>query len=264
MCFITSDEWTRSIYGNKVRNTLGTKNLTIKNECTKFKNINIQTIIFLYKREANKKDSSLIINKMKQNFTTLGNICNIYLGIQIIDRNINLLNHNKNSKDCYPMIHGKDIKPYITEQPSSWFIYDKQNCKSGWDLNVYNKDTIVIPQCREYLCASIREKGILSSNTVFNVFLKNNVNYNLYVILAILNSNFMKNWFSVNLSDNKNNFPKLNKYQLEMIPMPSQIHSDIENEITLLLKDTHVKNINQKRIDTIIDSLYKGFNNDND
>ena len=102
------------------------------------------------------------------------------------------------------------------------------------------------------------QENILASNTLYSIWSKDE-KYDLRFILACLNSNIMKKYWTAKYSDNKALFPKIKGFQLKELPIPvvslaeqkpvnvlvdelierkfdGEDTSDIENEIESILK----------------------------
>lgn len=201
----------------------------------------------------------------KNQYLNLGDVCEIYLGIQIINRNESLkLEYIQGWK---PLIHGGSIHRYYTNKDFDYFCFDKKYCKSGGKESVYNTMTLVIPQCRNVLLGSIRNAGIFMSNTAFSVFTKSNLNYTPFFLLGIINSRFLGWYWKCVLSEKKDVFPKLNKNQLAQLPIPilTGIKQDISKKVAFYAEKVFSiksKNPNvdtsllERNIDLLVYELY--------
>ena len=160
---------------------------------------------------------------------TLDSICNSYFGIQAYDRKSSISDIKIN--DNYrPMIDGGDIFRYEHSKPNKFFNFIEEKIKSGGDKSVYENDRIVIRQIGKTPIIGLCGKGIVTSNTLYNIYLKNNNDYDLNYILAILNSKLLKSYWIFKYSDGKQLFPKIKGYQLKALPI---FPSEKENQVVI-------------------------------
>ena len=147
----------------------------------------------------------------------LEEIGNTYFGIQAYDRKSSI-SDRKINENYISIIDGADIVRFQYSIPNKYFNYLFENIKSGGDLNVYSQDRIVISQIGQSPKVGFCEKGILTSNTIYNLFLKDS-RFSLKYILAILNSQLIKSYWLSKYNDNKDLFPKIKGYQLKQLPI---------------------------------------------
>ncbi|WP_313266943.1 Eco57I restriction-modification methylase domain-containing protein [Epilithonimonas vandammei] len=147
----------------------------------------------------------------------LEEIGNTYFGIQAYDRKSSI-SDKKINENYISIIDGADVVRFQYSIPNKYFNYLFENIKSGGDLNVYSQDRIVISQIGQSPKVGFCEKGILTSNTIYNLFLKDS-RFSLKYILAILNSQLIKSYWLSKYNDNKDLFPKIKGYQLKQLPI---------------------------------------------
>lgn len=147
----------------------------------------------------------------------LEEIGNTYFGIQAYDRKSSI-SDRKINENYISIIDGADIVRFQYSIPNKFFNYLSENIKSGGDWNVYSQDRIVISQIGQSPKVGFCEKGILTSNTIYNLFLKDS-RFSLKYIIAILNSQLIKNYWLSKYNDNKDLFPKIKGYQLKQLPI---------------------------------------------
>ncbi len=159
-------------------------------------------------------------NKL-QNCVLLEDIAKTYFGIQAYDRK-NSISETKDNSEYIEIIDGGDIFSFSESFPKIYFNFKEENIKSGGDWGIYKKERIVIRQIGKVPIVGICFPNILTSNTIYNIFLKeeNKNIYDLKYLLAILNSTFIKNYWLDHFSDNKQTFPKIKGYQLKKLPIP--------------------------------------------
>ncbi len=161
-----------------------------------------------------------IKNKFTVNFNNcvfINDIGKTYFGIQAYDRNSSI--SNKKIETSYlPMVDGADIQRYTYAKPMIYFNYIPGNIKSGGEWGVYKLDRIVIRQIGKTPIIGMCPHDILTSNTIYNLYITNE-NFNLKYVLSILNSRLIKEFWLANFDDNKALFPKIKGYQLKQLPI---------------------------------------------
>jgi hypothetical protein len=161
-----------------------------------------------------------IKNELKFNFKNclkFEEIGNSYFGIQAYDRKTSISNIKEND-DYISMIDGSEVNRYEFSIPNKYFNFISKNIKSGGDNSVYSKLRIVIRQIGQTPIIGICEPNIVTSNTLYNLYLTNE-NYSLKYVLTILNSRLIKKYWLSNYSDSKQLFPKIKGYQLKQLPI---------------------------------------------
>ena len=169
-----------------------------------------------------------------------------------------VISNDKENENYLPLIDGADIHPYTYSEPKIFFNYLPENIKSGGDWKVYSRERIVVRQIGQIPVVGLCKENILASNTLYSIWSKDE-KYDLRFILACLNSNIMKKYWTAKYSDNKALFPKIKGFQLKELPIPvvslaeqkpvnvlvdelierkfdGEDTSDIENEIESTLK----------------------------
>lgn len=161
-----------------------------------------------------------IKNELKFNFKNclkFEEIGNSYFGIQAYDRKTSISNVKEN-EDYISMIDGSEVNRYEFSIPNKYFNFISKNIKSGGDNSVYSKLRIVVRQIGQTPIIGICEPNIVTSNTLYNLYLTNE-NYSLKYVLTILNSRLIKKYWLSNYSDSKQLFPKIKGYQLKQLPI---------------------------------------------
>ena len=171
----------------------------------------------------------------------LEEIGNTYFGIQAYDRKSSI-SDRKINENYISIIDGADIVRFQYSIPNKYFNYLSENIKSGGDLNVYSQDRIVISQIGQSPKVGFCEKGILTSNTIYNLFLKDS-RFSLKYILAILNSQLIKSYWLSKYNDNKDLFPKIKGYQLKQLPIKE---ISLENQQPFIEKANLMLSLNKE------------------
>jgi type I restriction-modification system DNA methylase subunit/REP element-mobilizing transposase RayT len=148
------------------------------------------------------------------NFEEIGDT---YFGIQAFDRKSSI-SDLKINENYLPIIDGADILKFQNTTSIKYFNFIPENIKSGGDWTIYLRDRIVISQIGQYPKVGFCESKILTSNTIYNLFI-NDSNYDLKYIFAVLNSTLIKKFWMSKYSDNKDLFPKIKGYQLKQLPI---------------------------------------------
>lgn len=140
-------------------------------------------------------------------------------------------------------------------------ILEQKSIKSGGNKTVYESDRIVVRQIGKYPEGAICLKGIYTLNTIYNINITNHY-YNLYYILAIINSSLIKYFWLTNFSDNKMTFPKIKKHPLESLPIirkDSNIQNIFERLVKYLVYLQSVRNKNVKVSLSYFEQLIDGM-----
>lgn len=218
----------------------------------------LQSISFVFEEICKKKqadwetDNDYIFNINKEdvvkfeNCVSLGDICKTYFGIQAYDRKSSISEEKINDK-YLPLIDGADIHTYEYSMPKIFFNYIPENIKSGGDWKVYSKDRVVVRQIGQIPVVGLCEKNILASNTLYSVWPKDD-KYELKYILACLNSEIIRSYWSAKYSDNKALFPKIKGFQLKELPIP-KVSISQQREVVELVD----KILERKQIDSEVD-----------
>lgn len=250
--FITPNTFLSNKYIQKLRNFI--LNNTFIDEVVNYNEIvfvdagvDVATLILTKKKEFNKainiynsqfgesnlysiknqidwnNDSEQVFN-LKDDFAfefkdclNLEKIGNTYFGIQAYDRKSSI-STTKENDNFIPIIDGADVFRYQFSNSNKFFNYVVENIKSGGDWNIYLKERIVIRQIGQTPVVGYSDSKILTSNTIYNLYLTND-DFNLKYVFAVLNSNLMKSFWMAKYNDNKDLFPKIKGYQLKQLPI---------------------------------------------
>ena len=138
-----------------------------------------------------KQDKEQIFNLNKEfeikfdDCVALNEICTSYFGIQAYDRK-STVSLDKLDVNHLPIIDGGDINSFSYSLPTKYFNFLPEKIKSGGNYKVYNEKRIVISQIGFTPIVGVCEKGILGSNTLYNINLKPNSKFHLNFLLSIL------------------------------------------------------------------------------
>ena len=184
-----------------------------------------------------------------KNCVPFSEIGNTYFGIQAHDRKSSI-SDNKISENFKQLIDGGDVFRYQHSIPQKFFNFIDTNIKSGGDSSIYEKDRIVVRQIGQYPIIGYCSSSILTSNTIYNLYSKDDNAYSLKYIFAILNSDVIKKIWLAKYHDNKGLFPKIKGYQLKQLPIPilsSEFQQPLIKKADLMLAfNMELQDISQK------------------
>ena len=162
-------------------------------------------------------EESTILSKIDRGCTRLGNIGRAYFGIQTFGKH-KYVSTTPKHKFYKPVINGGNVFRYFISDFTEYLDYRPENIKSGGDPNVYSKQRIVVRQIGKYPEGSVCPDGLLTLNTIYNIFLRT-ADLDIRYVLALLNSKVVQFYWLKKFYDNKETFPKIKKSPLESIPV---------------------------------------------
>lgn len=174
-----------------------------------------------------------IINKMNQN-PLLNKFASAYFGIQTFDRNY-YVSDCKENNNYVPVVDGTNIRRYHLSPNTEFVDFRPEAIKSGGNPVIYAKERILVRQIGEYPICCLCPSHIYTMNTIYNIYLKNNI-IDIKYLLGVINSKAIQHYWKTNFSDSKKTFPKIKKRPLESIPV---VQTSTENQqpiITLVDK----------------------------
>jgi predicted type IV restriction endonuclease len=181
---------------------------------------------------------SELLNSLKEISDPLSIYCKAYFGIQTHDRDkyVSITKLNKNYR---PVIDGANIHTYFLKESSEFVNYIPEAIKSGGSELVYSKERICIRQIGAVPVATIVSPYIFTLNTIYNVYLKDEVNIDLKFVLGLINSNLIRFFWRKMNSDEKKTFPKIKKEAILSIPIKKikiQSEKSLHDEIVKLVE----------------------------
>ncbi|MEB3409224.1 Eco57I restriction-modification methylase domain-containing protein [Flavobacterium psychrophilum] len=206
--------------------TIILKKEKVLNESIQIFNSNFGKIVELgSKKQVDWQNANENTFNIKKEFQLKFNNClkfedigNSYFGIQAYDRKSSISNI-KGNDNFLPLIDGAEINRYELSTPNKYFNFISENIKSGGDFSIYERLRIVIRQIGQTPIIGICEPKILTSNTLYNLYMKTE-DYSLKYVFSVLNSKIIKMYWLSNYSDSKQLFPKIKGYQLKQLPIP--------------------------------------------
>ncbi|MGV8964263.1 MAG: Eco57I restriction-modification methylase domain-containing protein [Candidatus Saccharimonadaceae bacterium] len=195
------------------------------------------------------ENDSKILNKIERNTIPISNFCGAYFGIQTFDRN-KFVSKEKLNENYVPIIDGANIEPYKLKPPKEFVNYIPSSIKSGGNETIYRQDRICIRQIGAFPIATFVPANIFTLNTIYNVYLKENIIVSLKYFLGVMNSKATEFFWKKNNSDEKKTFPKVKKEAILSIPIPiiSKYNTQYYDEIVKLVD--HILQLNQEKSET--------------
>jgi hypothetical protein len=195
------------------------RNRDFEHEVEKFRQFpqkRIQPPDYTFALDASEEES-LLLTKIEVGCLRIGHFGGTYFGIQTYGRDKHV-SRISGGKYCRPVIDGGSVFRYWIAPPVDYLDYRARNIKSGGDPNIYRKERIVVRQIGQYPEGAICPEGLLTLNTIYNIYLKSD-SFDLRYILALINSKLLRFFWTKRFFDNKETFPKIKKQPLESIPI---------------------------------------------
>ncbi|MEA3476470.1 MAG: N-6 DNA methylase [Candidatus Cloacimonadota bacterium] len=187
------------------------------------------------------QEANLLINKIKRGAEKLETYCKAYFGIQTFDRK-KYVSNSQIDKTYKPVVDGKNIEKYYLRPYQEFVKFISSAIKSGGNENVYKQKRIGIRQIGTVPIATIIPDNIFALNTIYNIYIKPNIEYSLYYFLGIINSKLIEYYWLKSHFDEKRIFPKIKKKAILSIPIR---RIDFSNPSEKKLHDTLVSLVEQ-------------------
>jgi type I restriction-modification system DNA methylase subunit len=228
LSFFASKDWHKT--GKVIHSSL-TENGLLKNTETPVDLGAIQaTPDYLLTAEKSEFDLSACV--------ALGEHFNVNFGMQLRDRKIfttDVISVGDKGKTKFhqPCYTGSNMNRYKLKYDNLLAYVNEEARKGGcWDQKVHTtKNKIIIRQIgMEPLCA-LDILGYHCLNSVFMVTPKEGVSHvKMEVLLAILNSKFIKYFWRKNFYDHRKTFPKIKGSYIEKLPIPKALITNSRSE----------------------------------
>jgi predicted type IV restriction endonuclease len=187
-----------------------------------------------------------ILRKIEHRAVRLGEFATAYFGIQTNDRTKYVAESQRNGR-FKPVIDGVHIGRYRLSKPEEFVDYRPEAIKSGGSPLVYARPRIGVRQIGEVPVATLLPPGLLTLNTIYNIYLTKEVPYDLRFVLGILLSAPLRWYWRRTNYDEKRTFPKIKKAALLSIPIPM---IDFSNPGESRLHDAVVKLVDEMLLST--------------
>ena len=204
-----------------------------------------------------------VLNKIEEDSKSLDEFGRSYFGIQTNDRKI-FVSKEKMNEEYYPVIDGGNVLRYNCRPNTEFVHFSKEAIKSGGDPNVYLKERIVVRQIGKFPEGTIVKPGIMTLNTIYNIFLYENNPQFLRFLLGLINSRIFQFYWLKKYYDNKSTFPKIKKAPLEALPVNVSSNAyqkeigNLVNQIILVKEENPTADTStlEEEIDQLVYRLY--------
>jgi adenine-specific DNA-methyltransferase len=186
--------------------------------------------------------SVLVLKRIEKVTVRLGNIASVNFGMQLRDRKqfpddvvecpTDKFRLTEYHRQCYT---GKDIQRYAVSFNNRYCFFDRvAQCGGCWNEKVHNtKNKILIRQIGSFPEGGLDQKGYAVLNTAFMV-VPNQRHMDSKFLLAIINSNIVRFYWSNKFKDNRKTFPKIKGEYLKLIPIPDVLDEQKDSIIGLV------------------------------
>jgi hypothetical protein len=146
---------------------------------------------------------------------------------------------NKYDESFHPMILGKDIEKYGLKWSGLYCCRDKESIESHnatdirlRDEKMFNRDKILIRKTGNSIVATLDKNKYYYEHSLFSFGINNDVDYNLEIILGVLNSKVADFLLKQNAFSKKDTFPQIRLHWLKEFPIPIKlINSDLIDKV---------------------------------
>jgi adenine-specific DNA-methyltransferase len=158
-----------------------------------------------------------LLSKIENGCVRFGEIGGSYFGIQTFDR-ATFVSSEKLRSSFNPVIDGGNVFRFYIKPSTDFVDFRPQAIKSGGNPEIYSKDRIVVRQIGKYPEGAFCPGGLFTLNTIYNLYLDDE-GFNIYYVLAIVNSKIIRYYWLCRFFDNKKTFPKIKKGPLHSLPI---------------------------------------------
>jgi hypothetical protein len=149
----------------------------------------------------------------------IGEFADAYFGIQTYDRK-KYVTTQKLTPFYRAVVDGSQIGRYRLDPSQEYVDFRPESIKSGGKEAIYQQKRIGVRQIGKTPVATILPPGLLTLNTIYNVYAKKQTDYALEFVLAILLSRVGQAYWQYKFFDQKRTFPKIKKAALLGFPVP--------------------------------------------
>lgn len=184
---------------------------------------------------ANNTINNILIEKINKNSTILEKIGIWSDGVKIVGPAKDFaFQYEKIDDTFFPILLGKDIEKFSLSWSGLYCCRDKARIESYnasdirlRDSSMFNREKILIRKTGNEIVATIDKNNYYNEQSLFN-FGVWDTNYNLKIILAILNSKLANFLLKENAFSKKETFPQIRLHWLKEFPVPKIIESKEE------------------------------------
>jgi len=166
--------------------------------------------------------------KIERASILLGEFADAYFGIQTHDRK-SYVASQKRTPNHREVVDGSQIGRYKLNPSVEYVDFRPLAIKSGGKESIYQQKRIGVRQIGKVPMATILPAGLLTLNTIYNVYPNKQSEYALEFVLAILLSKAGQAYWQHKFFDQKRTFPKIKKAALLGFPIPRLDFTDAKD-----------------------------------
>ena len=211
-----------------------------------------------------------LADKLKDN-STFGDYLNFSRGVEFGFRSDKVFD-SKLESSYVPILRGGNISKHNITFENKYINHDEDNINIYKERDIYEKEKILIKRIGNEIIGAYDNQGFYNVCDVYNLQLKDQVNYNLKVLSAIINSKLLNFYYDTRFKSVKKLFPKIPIQNLKLLPLPKfdsnkqKPFLEIANQILALNKELQEKkntflnrlkdNFELDRISNKVDAFY--------
>lgn len=166
----------------------------------------------------NDKENSLF-RKMKSVSVNLSELADVFNGIATFANKKGIGGEKKN-ESFKKLLFGKDIKRYYHDWSGKFIEYKPKKLQRARDENIFlAKEKLVMQRIGGILVTSYDNKQFYTFNSVNNILLRPEAQYDIKFILALLNSNLFCFYYRKNFSNDSSLTVNISKTYLDKLPV---------------------------------------------
>lgn len=206
-----------------------------------------------------------LLDKIEKDSNSIDDFFEVYVGI-VASGIKKFLSDTKHSSNYKKYLQGKHLDNFCIIPEKLYINFDINKLHSNTDEDVYlKKQKILVRKTGNRLIAALDENKYYTDQSIYNLYLKENTNVNIYFILGLLNSNLLEYYFNKRMITNADVYPYIKGIHLKKLPV--KLPSEIEfNKFETLVKDIIENKSNNKysisKVIKLNQWIYKLYNLD--
>jgi hypothetical protein len=138
-------------------------------------------------------DKISLLNKIKKDSESLGDVAKFYNGIKTGD-NRKFLSDTPKSEKYKKVLRGRDIERYFKSFGGVWVLFDKNELWSNTNEQIFEKsEKIMVRQTGDHITATLDDEKYYTMDTTHLIY---DSRYDLKYLLGLLNSNVMNYFYN--------------------------------------------------------------------
>jgi adenine-specific DNA-methyltransferase len=211
---------------NRINNKIKIISKVINLESKKFEVNNvlqkqfINNVKFAFNILSTSKFSNLS-RKIECDTLSLGNICK-YISPGIDGNKDKYVSDTKINDFYKPLLFGKNFGHYKINYKNKWILYDRKILNRARKEEIFLSKKIILQRISggdRPLTATLDTKKYYTFNSVNNIILKDNSEYDICYVLGIINSKLLNWYYSLNFSNKSVLTVNISKTYLEKLPI---------------------------------------------